>query len=451
MSDLDIIVLAAGKGTRMKSSIPKVLHQIAGKPMLSHVIKAAESLDPKAIVLVVGHEADAVKKSIANDRLIFVTQSPQLGTGHAVLQTKPFLKAKKTLVLYGDVPCISNVTLARLTASSAQISILTQVVTNPTGYGRILRDNAGNILSILEEKDASEEERKTREINTGILCLDTELLKNFLDQMSNENAQKEYYLTDIIRFASHKNIAIDSCEPIYEHEVIGVNSKQDLAVMEREYQKSAADKLMKDGVTIADPARIDIRGTLTCDSEVHIDVGCIFEGDVHLGKSVKVGAYSIIKDSAIGDGSEILPFCHIEGAQIGERNTLGPYCRIRPKTKSHSGVKIGNFVEVKATEIGEDSKANHLAYVGDAKIGRNVNVGAGTITCNYDGANKYQTILEDDVFVGSDTQLVAPVKVGKGVTIAAGSTITKDVTEGGLAISRTKQSHLPSWKRPVKK
>ena len=400
MSDLDIVVLAAGKGTRMKSSIPKVLHQIAGKPMLSHVIETAESLDPKAIVLVVGHEADAVRKSITNDRLIFVTQSPQLGTGHAVLQTKPFLNAKKTLVLYGDVPCISNVTLARLTTSSAQISILTQVVTNPTGYGRILRDNSGNILSIVEEKDASEEERKTREINTGILCLDTEILKNFLDEMSNENAQKEYYLTDVIRFVSHKNIAIDSYEPISEHEVIGVNSKQDLAVMEREYQKSAAERLLNNGVTIVDPARIDIRGILTCESEVHIDVGCIFEGDVHLGKSVKVGAYSIIKDSTIGDRSEILPFCHVEGAQIGERNTLGPYCRIRPKTKSDSGVKIGNFVEVKATEIGEDSKANHLAYVGNAKIGRNVNVGAGTITCNYDGANKYQTILEDDVFVG---------------------------------------------------
>jgi bifunctional UDP-N-acetylglucosamine pyrophosphorylase/glucosamine-1-phosphate N-acetyltransferase len=451
MSDLDIVVLAAGKGTRMKSSIPKVLHQIAGKPMLAHVIEAAESLDPKAIVLVVGHEADAVKKSIGDDNYIFVTQSPQLGTGHAVLQAKPFLEAKKTLILYGDVPCISHDTLAKLSASPAQISILTQVVENPTGYGRILRGKGGNITSIVEEKDASDEQQKSREINTGILCLDTELLKNFLRQMSNENTQKEYYLTDVIRFASQKNIAIDSCEPISAHEVIGVNSKQHLAIVEREYQRSAADKLMNDGVSIVDPARIDVRGTLTCDSEVHIDVGCIFEGDVQLGKSVKVGAYSIIKDSAIGDGSEILPFCHVEGAQIGERNTLGPYCRIRPKTKSDSGVKIGNFVEVKATEIGEDSKANHLAYVGDAKIGRNVNVGAGTITCNYDGANKYQTILEDDVFVGSDTQLVAPVKVGKGVTIAAGSTITKDVTEGGLAISRTKQSHLPSWKRPIKK
>jgi bifunctional UDP-N-acetylglucosamine pyrophosphorylase/glucosamine-1-phosphate N-acetyltransferase len=451
MSDIDIVVLAAGKGTRMKSSIPKVLHQIAGKSMLSHVIEVAESLDPKAIVLVVGHEGDAVKKSISSDQLTFVTQSPQLGTGHAALQAKPFLEAKKTLILYGDVPCIAHDTLARLTASPAQISILTQVVENPTGYGRVLRGDEGKIISIVEEKDASDEERKSREINTGILCLDTELLKNFLAQMSNENTQHEYYLTDIIRFASQKNIAIDSCEPGSAHEVIGVNSKQHLAVMEREYQKSAADKLMNDGVTIVDPARIDIRGTLTCDAEVHIDVGCIFEGDVHLGKAVKVGAYSIIKNSAIGDGSEILPFCHIEGAQIGERNTLGPYCRIRAKTKSQPGVKIGNFVEVKATEIGENSKANHLTYIGDAKIGRNVNVGAGTITCNYDGANKYQTILEDDVFVGSDTQLVAPVKVGKGVTIAAGSTITKDVTEGGLAISRTKQSHLPSWKRPIKK
>jgi bifunctional UDP-N-acetylglucosamine pyrophosphorylase/glucosamine-1-phosphate N-acetyltransferase len=451
MSDLDIVVLAAGKGTRMKSDIPKVLHQIAGKSMLSHVVETAESLDPKAIVLVVGHEGDAVKKSIANDQLIFVTQSPQLGTGHAVLQAKPFLKAKKTLILYGDVPCISNGTLARLTAASAQISILTQVVTNPTGYGRILRDNAGNVVSIVEEKDTSDEERKSREINTGILCLDTELLKNFLRQMSNENTQQEYYLTDVIRFASQKNIAIDSYEPISAHEVIGVNSKQHLAIVEREYQRSTADKLMNEGVTIVDPARIDIRGKLTCASNVHIDVGCIFEGDVHLGESVKVGAYSIIKDSKIGDGSEILPFSQIEGAQIGERNNLGPYCRIRPKTETKHEVKIGNFVEIKATEIGEGSKVNHLAYIGDAKIGRNVNVGAGTITCNYDGANKYQTILEDDVFVGSDTQLVAPVKVGKGVTIAAGSTITKDVTEGGLAISRSEQSHIPSWKRPIKK
>ena len=451
MSDLDIVVLAAGKGTRMRSSIPKVLHQIAGKSMLSHVIETAESLDPKAIVLVVGHDGDTVKKSIANDRLIFVTQSPQLGTGHAVLHAKPFLEAKKTLILYGDVPCISHETLTKLTASPAQISILTQTVENPTGYGRILRGDEGNIISIVEEKDASDAERKSREINTGIVCLDTELLKNFLDQMSNENAQQEYYLTDVIRFASQKNIGIDSCEPQSAHEVIGVNSKQHLAIVEREYQRSAADKLMNDGVTIVDPGRIDIRGTVTCDSGVHIDVGCIFEGDVQLGKSVKVGAYSIIKDSTIGDGSEILPFCHIEAAQIGERNALGPYCRIRPKTETKPEVKIGNFVEVKATEIGDGSKVNHLAYIGDAKIGRNVNVGAGTITCNYDGANKYQTILEDDVFVGSDTQLVAPVKVGKGVTIAAGSTITKDVAEGGLAISRTKQSHLPSWKRPIKK
>ena len=450
MKNIDVVILAAGKGTRMRSTKPKVMHRLAGKPLLDHVIEAAKSINPTEIIIVVGHEEAAIREHHARTPVTFVSQKEQLGTGHAVAQAVDHLTSSKTLILLGDVPCIREESIKKLTQCDADVAVLTQTVDDPTSYGRIIRDEKGQPSKIVEEKDATPNEKLVKEINTGIFRVDTALLKKFLSTLNNSNAKGEYYLTDLIEFASSKGASIETAHPSLAFEANGVNSKRQLAELERRYQLALAHELMDSGVTISDPSRIDIRGTLACDADVSIDVGCVFEGEVRLGKNVTIEANVIIKDSIIKDGSTIRAFSHIEGGSIGSQNEIGPYARIRPGTESQAQVKIGNFVEVKAVTIGTGSKVNHLTYIGDAKIGSSVNVGAGTITCNYDGANKHLTTLEDNVFIGSDTQLVAPVTIGAGSTVAAGSTITKDVPPGGLALSRTKQTFIADWQRPEK-
>ena len=450
MKNIDVVILAAGKGTRMKSTQPKVMHRLAGKSLLDHVIEAARRINPAKVIIIVGHEEVAIREHYAQNPVTFVSQKEQLGTGHAVAQAIDHLTSLKTLILLGDVPCIREDSVKRLTQSDADVIVLTQTVDDPSGYGRIIRAETGQASKIVEEKDANPNEQSVKEINTGIFCVDTTLLKQFLRALKNDNSKGEYYLTDLIEFASSKGASIETAHPSLAFEANGVNSKRQLADLERHYQLELARELLDSGVTISDPNRIDIRGTIACDTDVSIDVGCVFEGNVRLGKNVKIEPNVIIRNSTIQDNTTIKAFSHIEGALIGSQNEIGPYARIRPGTESHTQVKIGNFVEVKATTIGAGSKANHLAYIGDAKIGLSVNVGAGTITCNYDGANKYQTTLEDNVFIGSDTQLVAPVIIGAGSTVAAGSTITKDVPPGGLALSRAKQTFIADWKRPTK-
>ena len=450
MKNIDVVILAAGKGTRMKSTKPKVMHRLAGKPLLDHVIEAAKSINPTEIIIVVGHEEAAIREHHALSPVTFVSQKEQLGTGHAVAQAVDHLTSSKTLILLGDVPCIREESIKQLAQSDADVVVLTQTVNDPRGYGRIIRNEKGQPSKIVEEKDTNPNEKLVKEVNTGIFCVDTALLKKFLSTLNNSNAKGEYYLTDLIEFASSKGASIETAYPSLAFEASGVNSKRQLAELERRYQLALAHELMDSGVTISDPKRIDIRGTLACDADVSIDVGCVFEGKVRLGKNVTIEANVIIIDSVIKDDSTIRAFSHIEGGSIGSQNEIGPYARIRPGTESQAQVKIGNFVEVKAATIGTGSKANHLTYIGDAKIGSSVNVGAGTITCNYDGANKHLTTLEDNVFIGSDTQLVAPVTIGAGSTVAAGSTITKDVPPGGLALSRTKQTFIADWQRPVK-
>lgn len=452
---INVVVLAAGAGKRMHSSLPKVLHEIAGRSLLQHVVDTAQSIRPEKICIVIGHGAAQVKESLTSAEISWVNQAQQLGTGHALLQALPHLDADGiTLVLYGDVPLISQNTLEEMIHASAgkYVTLLTATFTDPFGYGRIVRDPAtSKILAIVEQKDATQKQQKICEINTGIMLIPNSLLHSWLPQLNNNNLQKEYYLTDIIDFAVRDGLDIKSIEAEKKWEVLGVNSKLQLADLERIYQKNCALNLMEKGVRLLDPARIDIRGELQCGSDVSIDINCIFEGSVTLGNSVQIGAHCILRNVMIADGAIIQPFCMIEGAEIGETCKIGPYARIRPGTRLENQVRIGNFVEVKNSQIGRSSKANHLSYIGDSTIGHNVNIGAGTITCNYDGANKYRTIIEDDVFIGSDTQLIAPVKIAKGSTIGAGSTITKETPENQLTLSRSKQVTIANWKRPTKK
>ena len=450
-TQLYVVILAAGKGTRMFSALPKVLHKLAGNPMLDHVIRTAKSLKPEKICVVYGHGGELVPASVARDDLHFALQEPQLGTGHAVKTALPLLgESGCTLVLYGDVPLIKNTTLERLVKCSGT-ALLTVELDDPQGYGRIVRDTSGRIIKIAEEKDATPAERAIKEVNTGVLVAPTVDLKRWLSQLNNGNAQNEFYLTDIVSIAANEGVVIASEHPDQHWEVLGVNNKIQLADLERIYQREAAITLMKRGVGLADPERIDIRGELSCGTDVFIDVNCLFEGKIVLGSNVRIGANSILKDATIRDNTEIAPFSHIDGALIGSNCKIGPYARIRPETEVGDDAHIGNFVEIKNAIIDCGSKANHLSYIGDASIGKNVNIGAGTITCNYDGANKHRTIIEDDVFIGSDTQLIAPVTVGKGATIGAGSTIAKNAPEGGLTLSRAKQQHIDYWKRPTKK
>jgi bifunctional UDP-N-acetylglucosamine pyrophosphorylase/glucosamine-1-phosphate N-acetyltransferase len=450
---MNIIILAAGQGKRMHSNLPKVLHPVAGKALAQHVIETARSLSPEKLVVVFGHGGEMVRSTLAAADISWAKQEPQLGTGHAVMQAVPWISAaEQTLVLYGDVPLTKASTLKRLLqAGKDGLSILTVEMANPTGYGRIVRDAAGQVQRIVEEKDASPEEKAISEVNTGIMAIPTARLSDWLSGLSNKNAQGEYYLTDIVALAVAEGLPVHTAQPDSEWEVLGVNSKVQLAELERVHQRNIADQLLVAGVRLADPARIDVRGELTHGRDVAIDVGCVFEGKVELADAVDIGPYCVLKNVKVGAGTRIAAFCHFEEAVIGPDNVLGPYARLRPGAELGPEVHIGNFVEVKKSKIGAQSKANHLAYIGDAEIGQRVNIGAGTITCNYDGANKFKTIIEDDVFIGSDTQLVAPVTVGRGATLGAGTTLTKNAPPDTLTVSRAKQISLAGWERPVKK
>jgi bifunctional UDP-N-acetylglucosamine pyrophosphorylase/glucosamine-1-phosphate N-acetyltransferase len=449
---MNVVILAAGQGKRMHSDLPKVLHPLAGRPLLAHVVATARSLKPGVICIVYGHGGERVRAALAQHDLIWAKQEPQLGTGHALAQALPHLNPRTpTLVLYGDVPLIRAETLKTLAQAAGKgVALLTVELDDPHGYGRIVRSR-GAVRRIVEEKDATKAERALREINTGIMVLPTARLKAWLAGLSNKNAQQEYYLTDVVAAGGADKVAVRSAAPAAIAETLGVNSKAQLAELERFFQRQTAAALMQQGATLADPARIDVRGSLVCGRDVAIDVNCVFEGEVALGEGVSVGANCVLRNVKVATGTRIEPFCHIDDADIGARCRIGPYARLRPGTTLAEEVHIGNFVEVKASQIAARSKANHLAYVGDTTVGRDVNIGAGTITCNYDGANKHRTIIEDDVHIGSDTQLVAPVRVGKGATLGAGTTLTKDAPEGALTISRAKQITIPGWTRPVKK
>jgi bifunctional UDP-N-acetylglucosamine pyrophosphorylase/glucosamine-1-phosphate N-acetyltransferase len=456
---MNVVILAAGMGKRMQSALPKVLHPLAGKPLLQHVIDTARLLRPSKLCVIYGHGGAAVPEMVAKlaspgeAPIDTALQQPQLGTGHAVMQAVPQLDENApTLVLYGDVPLTTSDSLRRLVeaAGSDKLAILTVEQANPFGLGRIVRDN-GRIVRIVEEKDATEAERAIREINSGILVVPTRHLKRWLAALSNNNAQGEYYLTDIVAQAVADGVEVVSASPAGEWEVAGVNSKVQLAELERRHQLNIANALLEKGVTLMDPARIDVRGELICGRDVVIDVGCVFEGRVELADGVTVGPHCVLVNAKVAAGVQIKPFCHIEDAVVGAQSQIGPYARLRPGTELGQDVHIGNFVEVKNSQVAAHSKANHLAYVGDATVGSRVNIGAGTITCNYDGANKFRTVIEDDAFIGSDSQLVAPVTVGKGATLGAGTTLTKDAPAGKLTISRPKQVTIDGWSRPVKK
>ncbi len=453
---LSIVILAAGKGSRMKSRRPKVIHPLAGKPLLQHVIDTSRRLDPQQIVIVVGHEAEQVRETLAGQDCDFVVQREQLGTGHAVQQALASIApGNDVLVLYGDVPLIREQTLLHLLAQAEEhgstVCLLSFLADDPTGYGRILRDETGSVIAIVEEKDADDEIRRIRESNSGILMLRGNQAEELLSALDNDNAQGEYYLTDTVKHAVQRQWSVHAVICDDEEELLGVNNQKQLAGLESILRRRRADALMEQGVKLADPARIDIRGEIRVGMDVEINVGCILEGDIELGDGVRIGAHCCLKNVRIGAGTELLSHCVLEDCELGERNSIGPFARIRPQTRTAEQVKVGNFVEIKKSRIGKGSKVNHLAYIGDTEMGERVNIGAGAITCNYDGAYKHQTVIGDDVFVGSDVQLVAPVRVGEGATIGAGATITRDAPAGELTLSRAKQTTIKGWKRPSKK
>lgn len=472
---LNVVILAAGKGTRMYSMLPKVLHQLAGKPLLQHVIDSAKSLQPKKMIVVYGYGGDTVPKAFAHEDIIWANQAEQLGTGHALQQAMPHLDTDATtLILLGDVPLVNAESCQALLDETLTLGLMSFKKPDPTGYGRIVRNSSGIVMSIVEHKDANEQQRQINEVNTGIIAADNKHLTSWLSRLTNHNAQGEYYLTDIVAMAAQDvNRAVaeisddESSDESWlenentahivtthivndEWEVAGVNSKQDLAQLERIYQTRNAEKLLKAGVTLRDPSRLDVRGELTVGQDVEIDIGCIFEGKVNLADGVKIGAHCVIKDSSIGTGTVVAPFTHMEQVTIADECRIGPYARLRPGTELNSDTHIGNFVELKNAQVDVGSKINHLSYVGDTTVGKAVNIGAGTITCNYDGANKFRTVIGDNAFIGSDSQLVAPVTIGEGATIGAGSTITKDAPANQLTISRGRQTSISGWKRPQK-
>ena len=449
---MNVVILAAGMGKRMRSDLPKVLHRLSDKTLLGHVIDTARALKPSRIVVIYGHGGQLVPVTLASPDLLWAKQEPQLGTGHAVQQAVPQLDLEApTLVLYGDVPLTRVATLEALlsVAGKDKLAVLTVDVADPSGYGRMLRKD-GSLVGIVEQKDASAEQLKITEINTGIMVIPTKRMVDWLAGLKNNNAQGEFYLTDVVACAARDGVSITHAQPADEWETLGVNSKVQLAELERIHQLNQARALLEGGVMLADPARIDIRGVLTYGKDVEIDVGCVFEGNVSLGDGVKVGPYCVIKNASIGAGTQLHAYCHIEKAEVGQKAHIGPYARLRPDTVLGDDTHIGNFVELKNTKMAAHSKANHLAYIGDAVVGQRVNIGAGTITCNYDGANKYTTTIEDDAFIGSDSQLVAPVTVGAGATLGAGTTLTKDAPAGQLTVSRVRQTSIDTYKRPVK-
>jgi bifunctional UDP-N-acetylglucosamine pyrophosphorylase / glucosamine-1-phosphate N-acetyltransferase len=450
---LQIVILAAGQGKRMRSGLPKVLHPLAGRPLLAHVLDTARALKARRTVVVHGHGAEAVRAAFPDAGIAWALQPEQLGTGHAVQQAMPHLEANgEVLVLYGDVPLVREATLRRLLEAAREgLAVLTVELDDPAGYGRVLRDQAGRVARIVEHKDASPSERAVREVNAGFYALSAPRLAAWLKKINNRNAQKEYYLTDIVALAVAEDVPVIGVRAEDEWEVAGVNSKRELAALERRYQKQAAERLLDEGVTLADPARIDVRGALQCGRDVSIDVNCVFEGRVTLADGVRVGANCVLRDVTVGAGTEVFAFSHLDSSIIGARCRIGPYARLRPGADLADEVHIGNFVEIKASRLGTASKANHLAYIGDAELGARVNVGAGTITCNYDGADKHRTVIEDDCFIGSDATLVAPVRIARGSYIGAGSTISKDTPPGQLTVARAKQVSVPGWKPPKKK
>ncbi|KPQ28909.1 MAG: UDP-N-acetylglucosamine diphosphorylase/glucosamine-1-phosphate N-acetyltransferase [Marinobacter excellens HL-55] len=453
MNPLHVVILAAGQGSRMKSALPKVLHPVAGRAMLHHVIETAKQLGAETIHTVIGHGAEQVRASLDEPSVNWVMQTEQLGTGHAVAQALPDLPDNaRVLVLYGDVPLTRKDTLEAMVSDldDGNLALLTVNMDNPHGYGRIVRDAQGQVQAIVEQKDASAEQQTINEVNTGILAVSASHLKSWLPTLSNSNAQGEYYLTDIIAMAVGHGLAVTVSQPLNPFEVQGVNNRLQLAELERWYQRQQAERLMTEGATLADPARIDVRGELSIGNDLWIDVNVVFEGKVTLGSNVSIGPGCVIKDATIADGADIKAHSVIEGAVVGANAQIGPFARLRPGTELAANTKVGNFVETKKAIVGEGSKINHLSYVGDASLGRNVNVGAGTITCNYDGVNKYTTTIGDGVFVGSNTSLVAPVTLATEVTIGAGSTITRDVAKNELAVARGKQRNIAGWERPKK-
>lgn len=453
--ELDVVILAAGKGTRMKSVLPKVMQPLAGRPLLRHVVDTAQTLKAARTLVVHGHGGDLVRKAFAADPLLWAEQAEQKGTGHAVQMALPQLPLSgRTLILYGDVPLTTATTLGHLiekVGSEKSMGLITLEMANPTGYGRIVRAADGNVARIVEQKDANDEEKKIREVNTGIFCVPNALLHKWLPALRSSNAQGEYYLTDIIAMAAAEGVAIETVQPGQSWEVDGINDKLQLAALERVHQRVQAESLMRAGVTLIDPARFDQRGNISHGMDVHIEPNVIFEGRVVLGNNVRIGANCQLRDCEIGDNVVIKPNSLIEEARVGAGAEIGPFARLRPGTELAEGVHIGNFVETKKAVIGKGSKANHLAYLGDADIGSNVNIGAGTITCNYDGANKHLTTIGDDVFVGTNNSLIAPVSIGDGATTGAGSAIGKDVPPGALAVARGKQVLVEGWQRPKKK
>ncbi len=457
---MEAVILAAGKGTRMNSQLPKVVHTIGGKPMLSHVIGAANELDVDKIHIVAGFGAEAIKQKITNSTdlpaMEWALQSEQLGTGHAVQQALPHInvddQSNSVLVLFGDVPLISKNTLEKVVAVCSQdtVGLLTFVTENPIGFGRIIRDSDNNVVAIIEERDATEEQKHINEVNSGIMVIPAARLKPWLDALHNNNDQQEYYLTDIISLAVNDNCKVAAITTSDEMEVMGVNDKSQLALLERHFQMTKAEELLNAGVTLRDPSRIDIRGNVTCGEDTEIDCNVILEGTVSIGSNVSIGANVIIKDSVIADNVKVLPGTLIEDSKIGQGASVGPMARIRPGTELGENTRIGNFVETKNARIGNGSKASHLAYLGDVELGENCNIGAGTIVCNYDGINKHKTVLGDNVFVGSNSVLVAPVTLENNAFIAAGSVVNTTVPENNLAVGRAKQRNIAGWKRPTK-
>lgn len=452
--NLRVVILAAGKGTRMRSDLPKVLHKVANKPMVEHVIDTARSLKPQAINLIYGHGGEQLKNAIAGDDLTWVEQREQLGTGHAVQQVIPHLKQnEKVIILYGDVPLLTESTLIKLVTASADtdLGLLTMTLDDPSGYGRIVRNERRSVTGIVEQKDANAGQLAINEVNTGIMMANSDQLKAWLEQLSNDNAQQEYYLTDIVAMAAHDGVNIATAQPDKAQEVEGANNRQQLATLERALQKRQAEELMTQGATLIDPARFDCRGNLTVGSDVTIDINAVFEGDVVLGDRVMIEPNCVIRDAVIGDDTIIRAHSHIEGAKIAKHCKVGPFARLRPGAELANKARVGNFVEMKKSRLGEGSKASHLTYLGDAQVGEYANIGAGTITCNYDGVNKATTEIGDGAFIGSNSSLVAPVSVGKNATVGAGSVITRAVADEELAVARGKQRNISGWQRPQSK